>query len=52
MRRLAILVFFILLSCSKDSPVPDAVVPTPTLTFTLAVTASEGGSVNDPGDDS
>ena len=50
MRRLAILVFFILLSCSKDSPVPDAVVPTPTLTFTLAVTASEGGSVNDPGD--
>ena len=50
MRRLAILVFFIILSCSKDSPVPDAVVPTPTLTFTLAVTASEGGSVNDPGD--
>jgi len=48
MRRLTILVFFILLTCSKDAPIPDAVVPT--ITFTLAVTASEGGSVNDPGD--
>ena len=34
--------FFILLSCSKDSPVPDAVVPTSTITkFTLTVSASE-----------
>ena len=42
MRRLTILVFFILLSCSKDSPIPDAVVPTPSVTkFTLAVAASE-----------
>ena len=50
MRRLTILIFFILLSCSKDAPIPDAVVPTPTVKFTLAVAASEGGSVNDPGD--
>ena len=50
MRRLTILVFFILLSCSKDSPIPDAVVPTPSVTkFTLAVAASEGGSVNTSG---
>jgi uncharacterized repeat protein (TIGR02543 family) len=47
--RSTILISFLFLfinSCSKDSPVPDAVVPTPTLTFTLAVTASEGGSVD------
>jgi len=47
--RSTILIAFLFLfinSCSKDSPVPDAVVPTPTLTFTLAVTASEGGSVD------
>ena len=52
MRRLTILVFFILLACSKDSPIPDAVVttPEPTITkFTLAVAASEGGSVNTSG---
>jgi uncharacterized repeat protein (TIGR02543 family) len=50
MKRLTLLVFFILLSCSKDSPVPDAVVPTPSVTkFTLAVAASEGGSVNTSG---
>ena len=47
MKRLTILVFFILLACSKDSPIPDAVVPTPSVTkFTLAVAASEGGSVD------
>jgi len=49
MRRLTILVFFILLSCSKDSPIPDAVVTTPeptATTFTLVVAASEGGSVD------
>ena len=47
---LTLFIFFILLACSKDSPIPDAVVtPTPSITkFTLAVTASEGGSVNDP----
>ena len=50
MRRLTVLVVFILLACSKDSPIPDAVVPTPTVTFTLAVTASEGGTVSNPGD--
>ena len=42
--------FFILLSYSKDSPIPEAVETTPTVTFTLAVAAYEGGSVNDPGD--
>ena len=46
MKKIITFIVFILLSCSKDSPVPDAVVPTPTLTFTLAVTASEGGSVD------
>ena len=46
MKKIITFVFLTLLSCSKDSPVPDAVVPTPTLTFTLAVTASEGGSVD------
>jgi len=50
MKKVFTFVVFVILSCSKDSPIPDAVVPTPTLTFTLAVTASEGGSVNDPGD--
>jgi len=50
MKRLTILFFFILLSCSKDSPVPDAVVPTPSVTkFTLVVAASEGGSVDTSG---
>ena len=43
--------FFILLASSKDSSIPDVVVPTPSVTkFTLAVTASEGGSVSNPGD--
>ena len=47
MRRLTILVFFILFACSKDAPIPDAVVPTPSVTkFTLTVAASEGGSVD------
>jgi len=47
MRRLTLFVFFILLACSKDSPIPDAVVPTPSVTkFTLAVAASEGGGVD------
>ena len=53
--RSTILISFLFLfinSCSKDSPIPDAVVPTPepTITkFTLAVAASEGGSVNTSG---
>ena len=38
--------FFILLSCSKDSPLP---APTPTVTYTLSVSASEGGTVNTTG---
>jgi len=50
MRRLTILVFFILLACSKDAPIPDAVVPAPTVTkFTLAVAASERGIVDTSG---
>ena len=47
MKRLTLFVFFILLSCSKDSPIPDA--PTPTVTYTLSVSASEGGAVNNTG---
>ena len=47
MKRLTLFVFFILLSCSKDSPIPDA--PTPTVTYTLSVSASEGGTVNNTG---
>ena len=45
MRRLTLFVFFILLACSKDSPIPDAVVTTPEKSvtkFTLVVAASEG----------
>ncbi len=38
--------FFILLSCSKDSPLP---APTPTITYTLTAIASEGGTVNNTG---
>ena len=44
-----LLIFSLLLfinSCSKDSPIPDAVVPTPNLIVTLSVTASEGGTVS------
>ena len=47
MKRLSILVLFILLSCSKDSAIPDA--PTPIVKYTLTVTASEGGTVNNTG---
>ena len=47
---LTLFIFFILLACSKDSPIPDAVLPTPTVTFTLAVNAYKWGSVNDLGD--
>ena len=47
MKRLTLFIFFILLSCSKDSPIPDA--PTPTVTYTLSVSASEGGTVNNTG---
>ena len=41
------LVFFILLACSKDDPFPEepAIV-----NYNFAVSASEGGSVNSPGD--
>ena len=50
MRRLTLFTFFILLACSKDAPIPDAVVPTPSVTkFTLTVAASEGGSVDTSG---
>jgi len=47
MKKAYIFIFFILFACSKDAPIPDAVVPTPSVTkFTLAVAASEGGSVD------
>ena len=47
MPRFTLLLFIIIFSCSKDAPIPDAVVPTPTVTkFTLTVAASEGGSVD------
>ena len=48
MRKAYIFILFLLLACSKDSPIPDAVVstPEPSVTkFTLAVAGSEGGSV-------
>ena len=44
MRRLTLFVFFILLSCSKDSPTP-----LEQLTYELTVSASEGGSVYNTG---
>ena len=47
-----LIIFSLLLfinSCSKDSPIPDAVVPTPNLIVTLSVTASEGGRVSTEG---
>ena len=47
MRRLTLFIFFILLSCSKDSPILDA--PIPTINYTLTLTASEGGSVDTSG---
>ena len=41
------LVLFILLACSKDAPIPEepAIV-----NYNFAVSTSEGGSVNSPGD--
>lgn len=47
MRKAYIFILFILLSCSKDSPIPDA--PIPTINYTLTLTASEGGSVDTSG---
>ena len=47
MKRLSILVLFILLSCSKDAPVPEETV---IVNYNFTVSASEGGSVNSPGD--
>ena len=50
MRKAYIFILFILLACSKDAPIPDAVVPAPTVTkFTLAVAASERGIVDTSG---
>ena len=49
MKRLIVFIFLILLYCSKDSPLPDAPTPTPIVKYTLSVTASEGGSVNNTG---
>jgi len=42
MKKLILCVFLILLACSKDSPTPD----TPTVTYTLSVSASDGGNVD------
>ena len=46
MRKASIFILFLLLACSKDAPVPEepAIV-----NYTVAVSASEGGSVNSPG---
>ncbi len=50
MRKAYIFILFILFACSKDAPIPDAVVPPPTVTkFTLTVADSEGGSVDTSG---
>ena len=38
MRRLTLFDVFILSSCSKDSPIPDA--PTPSVTYPLSVSAA------------
>ena len=46
MRKAAVFIFFLLLACSKDAPVPEE--PS-TVNYTVAVSASEGGSVNSPG---
>lgn len=48
MKRLLIIVFLVIVGCSKDS---DPVTPTPTQTvkYTLTITAGEGGSVNSNG---
>ena len=47
MKNLSLLVLFILLACSKDAPIPEepAIV-----NYNFAVSTSEGGSVNSPGD--
>ena len=47
MKNLSLLVLFILLSCSKDAPIPEEPV---IVNYNFAVSASEGGSVNSPGD--
>ena len=49
MKKLVTFIFFILLACSEDATILDAVVPTPTVTFTLVVAASEGGIVSSAG---
>jgi len=49
MKKFVTFIFFILLACSEDATILDAVVPTPTVTFTLVVAASEGGIVSSAG---
>ena len=54
MKKFVTFIFLVFLSCSKDSPVPDAVEPTPepenvVVQYTLTVTAGEGGNVTDGG---
>ena len=46
MRKAYIFILFLLLACSKDAPVPEEPA---TVNYTVAVSASEGGSVNSPG---
>ena len=46
MQKVSVLIIFLLLSCSKDSPVD---IIAPTVTYTLSVSASEGGSVDTTG---
>jgi len=46
--RNSLLIFSLFIySCSKDSAIPDA--PKHTITYTLSVSASEGGTVNNTG---
>jgi len=49
MQRLTLFVFFILLSCSKDSPIPDTTSPTITLTGSSTINLTVGDTFADPG---
>ncbi|MDC1081191.1 BspA family leucine-rich repeat surface protein [Flavobacteriaceae bacterium] len=46
MRKASIFILFLLLACSKDAAVPEEPA---TVNYTVAVSASEGGTVNSPG---
>ena len=46
MKKLIVLAFFTLLSCSTDTPEESIVTP---ITYTLTVSASEGGTIDNTG---